>query len=329
METIVLFDPSIRSLNMGDHIISASAKKEIQHLLTNRFVIECATHAPVVTWYQNTRKNPRMRIYDEAKYKFVCGSNLLWKNLMLPRPTFNVNLWNSMPYEGCILLGVGTDKNTNKLNGYTRRLYKKILSKSFIHSVRDEATKNLLEDMGFKAINTGCPTMWKFTEDFCAAIPQSKSGKVVFTLTDYNTDFEKDSKLIDILLKNYKEVYFWVQGVFDMEYFSKFKNTDKIHIISPTLEAYSAILSMDDIEYVGTRLHAGMFALQHKKRTIILTIDDRTRSIKQSYNINCIERKEISGLEKMIYSTLSSNISINEKNISRFLAQFETARSIL
>ena len=86
---------------------------------------------------------------------------------------------------------------------------------------------------------------------------------------------------------------------------------------------------MDDIEYVGTRLHAGMFALQHKKRTIILTIDDRTRSIKQSYNINCIERKEISGLEKMIYSTLSSNISINEKNISRFLAQFETARSIL
>lgn len=323
METVILFDPSIRSLNMGDHIIMNSAEMEIGELLENRYVIHCATHAPVVTFYQSNRKNPRMTVYDNAKYKFVCGSNLLWKNLFIPRPTFNINIFNCMPYEGSILFGVGTNSNTQKINYYTKKLYNKILSKEYIHSVRDDYTLELLKNMGYKAINTGCPTMWKFTEEFCSNIPESKANNVVFTLTDYNQDINADQKMIDTLVANYDKVYFWIQGVFDMEYFSEFKNIQRIEIISPTISEYSKVLQKEDIEYVGTRLHAGMFALQHKKRSIIISVDDRVRSMKKSYNINCLERSNINYLEKMIFNNLSPQIILNTENIRIWKQQFE------
>ena len=106
MKTVVLFDPSIRSLNMGDHIIMKSAKDELKEIISDKFLIHCATHQPPVTCYQNTRLNPKIKIYDDAQFKFICGSNLLWKNLMIPRPTFNVNLFNTKIYENSILMGV-------------------------------------------------------------------------------------------------------------------------------------------------------------------------------------------------------------------------------
>lgn len=323
MKTIVLFDPSIRSLNMGDHIIMRAAEKELSNIIKDNYIIKCGTHSPVVTFYQNTSHNPRMRIYDNAEYKFICGSNLLWKNMFLPRPTFNVNLWNCRPYRGSVLLGVGTNSKNKNPNYYTKKLYEKILSKELIHSVRDEETKRLLNQMGYEAINTGCPTMWRFTKKFCEGIPQEKSNKVIFTLTDYSQDPLHDQEMINILINNYDEIYFWVQGVFDMEYFAKMQNTEKIKIIAPTLEAYDQILKGNDIDYVGTRLHAGMYALEHKKRTFILAIDNRVRSMKETYNLNSIERNDIELLEEMINKPFKTDLSISEKRIEEWMAQFE------
>lgn len=323
METIVLFDPSIRSLNLGDHIIMNSSKKELSKILENRYVIECGTHTPAVTFYQNTNLNPRMKVYNSAKYKFICGSNLLWKNLFLPRPTFNINLWNSKVYKDSILLGVGTNSSKKKVNWYTKKLYKNILSKDIIHSVRDDSTKEMLEELGYKAINTGCPTMWQFDDEFCSQIPKKKATKVIFTLTDYHQDKIKDQKMIDILNKNYSEVFFWLQGIFDEEYFRTLQNIENIKIISPSLEAFEKVLVENEIDYIGTRLHAGMFALQHKKRTIILAIDNRVRDMKRTYNLNSIERDNIEELEKVLLSEWETKICINKKNIEKWLSQFE------
>ncbi|MEI3046520.1 MAG: polysaccharide pyruvyl transferase family protein [Romboutsia timonensis] len=72
-------------------------------------------------------------------------------------------------------------------------MYSKILSKNYIHSVRDERTKRFVEELGYKAINTGCPTMWKFNDEFCKEVPTKKSDKVIFTLTDYSHDRENYS----------------------------------------------------------------------------------------------------------------------------------------
>ena len=64
MDTIVLFDPGIRSLNKGDEIIMRSAEAALSDILADNYVIKCATHAPAVTFYQNTRLNPRMKVYQ-------------------------------------------------------------------------------------------------------------------------------------------------------------------------------------------------------------------------------------------------------------------------
>ncbi|EDP10488.1 polysaccharide pyruvyl transferase family protein [Amedibacillus dolichus] len=323
MKTVVLFDPSIRSLNMGDHIIMKSAKDELKEIISDKFLIHCATHQPPVTCYQNTRLNPKIKIYDDAQFKFICGSNLLWKNLMIPRPTFNVNLFNTKIYENSILMGVGTNSSNKNANLYTRIIYNRILSEKFYHSVRDERTKRFVESLGFKAINTGCPTMWKFNKEFCKQIPTHKSSKVVFTLTDYSQEQREDQELINILVKNYEKVYFWLQGASDEEYFDSLANTKGIIKVAPTLEAYEAILNEGDIDYVGTRLHAGMYAMQHKVRTIILAIDNRVRDMKETYHINTVERTDINSLDSLVNSTITTQISINENNINEWMSQFK------
>ena len=324
MENIVLFDPSIRSLNKGDEIIMRSAEKQLSPLLKGNYVIKSATHAPIVTFYQNTNLNPRMRFYNDAKYKFLCGSSMIWKNMFKPRPTFNVNWFNCLPYRNSIMIGCGiAQTQVKKVNYYTRVLYSKILSKDFIHSVRDDRAAEFVRELGYKAINTGCPTMWGFTKDFCKDIPAEKAEKVVFTLTDYHKDKEQDQLFINILRENYKEVYFWIQGAFDKEYFDTFEGTEDIHIIDPTLEDYSRILSEGNVDYVGTRLHAGMFALQHKVRTIILAFDDRTRAMNESYNLHVVERSKIENqLPEKINSEFVTDIQIKQNNIDLWMSQF-------
>ena len=325
MNSIILFDPGIRSLNKGDEIIMRSAEYELKKIgiLKGNYVIHSATHAPVVTFYQNTNRNPRMRFYNEAKYKIICGSNLLWKDMLKPRTALNVNLWNCLPYKDSILMGVGTGLSQGKTNAYTKRLYSKILSKEFIHSARDQRTAEFLVNLGYKAIDTGCPTMWRFTKEFCREIPNNKAENVVFTLTDYGREKEFDQKLIDILKREYKKVYFWVQGAFDFEYFSSFENTKDIVIVPPDVNEYDSLLKEDDLDYVGTRLHAGMFAMQHKKRTIILAIDNRVRDLNKAYHLNTIERKDVSNLPDLIHSTLDTDVQLKTENIEKWISQFQ------
>ncbi len=326
MELIVLFDPSIKSFNKGDEIIYLSSKKALKDILKNRNVIRCSTHAPVVTFYQNIRISPEIKLYDNAKFKFVCGSNLLWKNMFVPRPSWNINPFNIKPYEGCILMGVGTGLSYKKTNMYTKALYRKILSKKYIHSVRDDATVKFLNSIGIKAINTGCPTMWQFTEEFCKVIPHNKSNKVIFTLTDYGKNPIYDQKLINILNEKYDEVFFWVQGTGDYDYLNSFENVKDIRIVSPSVDDYEEVLNSNDIDYVGTRLHAGIFAMQHKKRTIILSIDNRVKDMSNTYDLNTIDREEIENLGNLIDSNFTTNVKLKEENIQKWLSQFEVYR---
>ena len=200
--------------------------------------------------------------------------------------------FNCKYYKNSIAIGCGSDTNAKKMDLYTKSMYKKIFSKEYIHSVRDERTKRLLESIGVKAINTGCPTLWGFTPELCKEIPRKKADKVVFTLTFYNKDLEVDQKLIDILNKNYKEIYFWVQGSEDLEYLNSFNGIKNIKIVNPTLDAYRELLEKGDIDYVGTRLHAGIYAMKHKVRSIILAIDNRARDMSETYNINTIDKKK-------------------------------------
>ena len=84
------------------------------------------------------------------------------------------------------------------------------------------------------------------------------------------------------------------------------------------------MLSRGNIDYVGTRLHAGMFALQHQVRTIILAIDNRTRDINASYHLQVVERSQIrKELAAKINSDFATAITIRQANIDKWLSQFD------
>lgn len=199
------------------------------------------------------------------------------------------------------------------------------MSSEFAHSVRDEATKAIVEELGFRAINTGCPTMWGFTDEFCAQIPTKKANSAVFTLTDYGKDPERDKMLIRILLENYERVYFWPQGLGDEAYIHSLlapEHLKELEVLHPTLQSFEDVLLRGDVDYIGTRLHAGMYAMQHKVRSIIVTIDNRVRDMRKTYSFSSIERNEIERLDEMIGSTWSTRIGIDERAIEDWKGQF-------
>jgi polysaccharide pyruvyl transferase WcaK-like protein len=322
MESVLLLDTSVGSLNKGDDIIMKCARHQLSEINKNKFVMTLPTHVPSFHWYQVVRRSHDQNFYKDAKYKFVCGTNLLTMDMFNRFPQWNINLFNCEPIRNSILVGVGAGKG-DQISNYTKKLYKKVLSHKYIHSVRDERTKRFLEDMGFKVLNTGCPTMWSLTPELCKEIPTGKSESVVFTLTDYSKDIVRDQQLINILNANYKNVYFWLQGSGDYNYFKTFNNIDNISIISPSVEAYEQILQTD-IDYVGTRLHAGIFAMGNKKRSIIISIDERARGMNETYSLNVLERKDIQKLEDWIHSEIITRVNVNYEIVNKWLAQFQS-----
>lgn len=322
MKKIVMFDTSYGTQNMGDFIINRAINEEMEDILSQCFVVRYGTHNPILRFSQNFKKNRIKNFCSVADYKFICGTNLIYTSLNHLTPGFNINLYDAKNYSNSILLGCGMGGADKKVDIRTRAIYKKILSKNYIHSTRDERTKEYVESLGLKAINTGCPTLWMLTEDFCATIPQKKAQKVVFTLTDYCMDPENDQKIIDILKSNYDTVYYWVQGSDDLDYLQSLKNTDGIKIISPSLDSYEQVLNSGNIDYVGTRLHAGIFAMRHKVRSVILIIDNRARDMKDTYNLVAVNRNEVDKLDKLINGSFATNVKIDSKKIKEWKAQF-------
>ena len=209
------------------------------------------------------------------------------------------------------------------MNGYTKLLWKKVLSKEYIHSVRDDATKEMLEEMGFKAINTGCPTLWGLNEQHCKQIPTKKSKEVVFDFHDENKNPEADQKFLDMLIRNYDKLYFWPQALNDIKYLNTFRNIENIEIVPPSLEGYGYLLDTKDIDYVGMRLHGGIFAMQHKKRAIIVSVDHRAKNINKTNKINSIPRIELEKIEEKLNSEFETKVFVDYEKINQWMSQFE------
>lgn len=323
---ILLLDPSVGTDNVGDNIIMECVRKELDFVIQDRFTYSLPTHVSSFHWYQVLRNSQTIKNYANCIHKFVCGSNLLMKDMLTHYPQWNVNLFNCAPFKDALLVGVGASAG-EKTNAYTRKLYSKFLNKKLYHSVRDERSKEFLESLGFKALNTGCATMWMLTPEHCSKIPTKKSSRVVFTLTAASQPLESDQQLIDILQRSYDKVYFWVQGSQDYEYLHRFSNTDGIIILPPTKDAYHNILSEEDIDYVGTRLHAGVYAMRHFKRSIIIVIDERAREINKSNNLVCMERDAVkTELESLINSEFSTDIKMPFDVIEQWRSQFSEAK---
>ncbi len=325
MENILILDTSIATGNRGDDIIMECTHKELDFLLKDNYELRLPTHVSSFHWYQVVKKSRSLMRFVNCRLKFVGGSNILAKNMFTHYPQWNINWFNCNPIQGSILVGVGLGAGDGRSNWYTRHLYNRVLSHKYIHSVRDERTKCYLEDdLGLKAINTGCVTMWMLTPGFCKTIPKHKSEKVVFTLTK-RVDYEEQGQfIIDTLNENYTEVFFWPQGIDDYDYFIKLNHIDNIKILQSNKEAYHTYLSTNETDYVGTRLHGGIYAMRHGRRAIIIAIDERAREINKNNHLNCVDIKEIKQLPEFINSEFETKVEMDFDSINLWKSQFNT-----
>ena len=302
-----------------------SVFSEMSFLFDDHFVMQFSTHTPIMHCYQHISKyDSEYDYFDYAKYKFIGGSNIFKRSVRVIRSDWNINAFDYRFYKDVITIGCGSSlKDSFSTDYYTKNLYGKILNKKYFHSVRDEKSKKLIENLGGRAINTGCVTLWSLTREHCERIPVEKNDCVVFTLTGYKRDVENDQYLVNTLNRLYDEVYFWPQSIGDYPYLCSLSGIKDIKIIPANLDAYEKILKQGNIDYCGTRLHGGVFAIKNGNRSIIISIDNRAEDMDLSNNLNCINRKELqTHLERRIMGKFETNIIVDRSRIEDFKAQF-------
>ena len=314
MKKISVFDTSICSPNLGDQIIMDSIKKILSDLFEDALFINFQTHDVI--------SNTSYKYIKNSNFIFVGGTNLLSSNMNYYNQ-WKINLWDSLFIKDAILMGVGWWQYQKKPNLYTKILYHRILHKGYLHSVRDNYTKRQLESIGINnVVNTACPTMWSLTDEHCQDIPRRKSDSVLVTFTEYNQNQEYDFNLIKLLKERYSNIYFWTQQPKDYKYMYSIYGNKAIYV-KPSLQALDEILTID-IDYLGTRLHAGIRALQNKKRTLILAVDNRAAEISQDTNLPVVPRNDWKSITSWIESAYETRIRLPWSNIVQWKSQFQS-----
>jgi polysaccharide pyruvyl transferase WcaK-like protein len=314
MEKLLVFDTSVLTKNLGDIIICDAVYEHLRCIFDNAHFINTTTHD-----YLGRESYKLARKCSES---FVAGSNLLSSN-MNKYNQWKINLFDVLFIKNVTLVGVGWWQYQDKPNLYTKFLLNGILSKNNLHSVRDDYSVNQLKSIGItNVINTGCPTTWNFTEQHCNKIKKTKSNRVVFTLTDYNKNYKSDVFLINKLLDNYDEIYFWPQGVGDLCYLNSLINTSIIKVIKPSVSDFNNVLMLNNIDYIGTRLHAGIRSLQYGNRTLILAVDNRALEMSRDINLPVTLRNEYVSIEDFILGDFYTQIVIKSEEIYKWKKQF-------
>lgn len=312
---ITLLDTSAATDNLGDEIIIDAVEEVISEVLPNAYVYRVATHE-YMSWISR-------RYLKKSSLAIVGGTNLLSPHMGLQGP---FAIWKMMPWDilalgHTVLLGVGWYDYMRGPDLYTKWALKRILSKDYIHSVRDRYTKEKLSALGKDLRDTACPTMWSLTPSHCEAIPRRKADKAVTTLTYYRGDPSNDRLMLETLLRHYKEVYFWAQQSDDRGYFESLQ-VKGIKSISPSVRRYTEFLDSEDIDFVGTRLHGGIRAMHKRKRTLILGVDNRAREIARNSDLPVLDRADVTGIEEWICGDRPTCITLPVAEIAAWKAQF-------
>lgn len=313
MLQICVFDPSVSSDNLGDQIIARAIYAQLDALMPMAFRIAVPTHD--YTWRASREATKHSRI------RFVAGSNLL-KSWMFWNAQWKLTPLDPFLLKDVVLFGCGWRNYQPRPEFFTRSMLRALLSKHFTHSVRDSYTLEQLRSAGISnVVNTGCPTMWGLTPQLCAQIPASKSDAVVFTITEYAKDPERDRRMINIIRKNYEKVFFFGQQPEDFSYL-KALDAGSVQVLPPSIQAYDALLSDLPVDYIGTRLHGGIFSLAHVRRTLIIGIDNRAEEIATDTGLPVLSRIQVDALEDWITGAQPTSIRMPTAAIDTWKEQF-------
>lgn len=313
MKTIVVLDTGVNDPNLGNEIIMDAVNYELRTMFPHDFIL----HVPALEYIQAGRK-----LVQSADHVFLGGTNVLSSD-MNRTSEWRIRLRDLLWMNNVILMGVGWWQYQGFTpNMYTRFLLKGILHSKANHSVRDSYTENKISPIITNVQNTGCPTMWQLNAHHCSLIPAHRSDTALITFTVYKQNEQSDLQLFEIIKRNYTRILFWPQQPGDYEYARRIIDTD-VEVLDPSLDALNAALSLGAVDYIGTRLHAGIRALQYKRRSIIISVDNRAAEMGNNFNLPVISRKDIQSLlESRIKSTWATEVRLPEKSITAWKKQF-------
>lgn len=314
MENLIsVFDTTITDNNLGNEIIMASVWSHLRQALPDAFFIKLP--------YLDSIGPESIRYIRNSNLVFFGGGNCLTSDMQRYNQ-WGIDKSNVDKIRDVILMGVGWWQYQDDPTAYTQKLLRNVLSHDFYHSVRDTYTATKLRRIGFEnVLVTGCPSMWGLMPEHCRSIPIRKAENVLVTFTNYNQSAD-DEVVAKSLKKHYHRIFCWVQGPEDYKYVRKLLSN--VEIVKPSIASLDDILSSDlNLEYVGTRLHAGIRALQFKRRTIILGIDNRATEISKDFNLPVVARDDVRALESMIEGVFETDIRMPLIDIHKWLDQFQ------
>lgn len=319
MRRILLADPAICTFNLGDQIISQACRSELAASFEGDFVVSVSTRLPL-----NFYMGKRLRDFD---HKIVLGSNLL-----NPNPTYGyrkqwaISFFSRERWGPAVLMGVGWSHYSEKVSPGQRFLWSRVLHHDLLHSVRDQYTLQMLNRLGYRnVLFTSCPTTWALSPEHCSTIRTRKTDTVVFTLTDYRQDAQRDRMFIALLQQEYGSLYFWPQGIADYGYFKTLHSdsANNIQVLPPSIATFDALLQSDkEPDYVGTRLHGGIHALQKGARSLIIALDNRALELCGDVNLPHLPAGEMDELPGVLRSSIVTNVKLPCRNIEMWKKQF-------
>jgi polysaccharide pyruvyl transferase WcaK-like protein len=320
MATLSWIDPSCKHIgNAGDEIIADSVWRELKRAAAKSSVdLDLSMVNRISSHHVITRNDARH--LKASRFVIVGGTNLLQSDVRKWRQ-WKVRYTDVHLLRGLSLCGVGWWQYGQSRSLHTVILQNAILRSRALHSVRDNFTKSMLARNGIRnVINTCCPTLWECTEEAQDSIPSQIAEDCITCLTDYNRNEKEDHELLTLLSKLYRTVYFWPQCPRDEAYAKSLCSglTNVRFLEEGVLRYNDFLLSERNIEFVGTRLHGGIRAIQMGKRVTIIGIDNRAIEIGRDTSLNVIPRGNVELLKSRLTSKFKTRVFLPWAEIERY-----------
>ncbi|WP_293701168.1 MULTISPECIES: polysaccharide pyruvyl transferase family protein [unclassified Sphingopyxis] len=314
METITIVDTSISTDNVGDEIIMDAVNEIVMELFPDAYIFRVPSHDALS---ERTRTFVR-----KSTWCFIGGTNLL-SSVINPW-----NLWrldklaaNAFGSSRTVCLGTGWNDYMEPPSAESKNLLTTALSSDYLHAVRDKYTQDHLTSIGIRSVFTSCPTTWFLTPNFCSKISNSKAKTAIITLSAWRAEIELDRAWIDVVRKSYDEVFFFSQMQDDFEYLAAL-GFDDIKTVAATVQAYDQFLIEHDVDFIGTRLHGGIRALQKGRRALILSIDNRAAEMGRDTGLPVLPRSDPAAIGTWIVGAPPLTITLPDNAIASWKRQF-------
>ncbi|MWD26736.1 hypothetical protein E0K89_004520 [Aquicoccus sp. SCR17] len=311
MRHIHLIDTAVASDNPGDEIIVSEARAALEPVLEGAYVTSSSGHDGLGGWSR--------RHVDAADLVLLLGTNALDPRYRVGKRAIWTLTRRDLPLlEGkVVLLGVGANRDFTKVSWRQKRLLNRLLAPGRPHSVRDALGAKIVQEAGREALNTSCPTLWASvpTEE----VPEGPASRVIFTLTRHKAGPE-DAEMLRILLDLYDEVWFWPQQPRDGGYLDSLPGQERVRRLAPNLADYDRFLAAAPCDVVGTRLHGTIRGLHHRRRSLVLSIDNRAREIGAETGLPVLARADVAAsLADRLRARWPTRLDVPRASIDRFL----------